>query len=828
MRLIAATSAAAGTLLVTLGVLQSDDRTAFSPHAEVPSAVHRSSASADIPADASAADLNGVVQQYCVRCHSDARMRGNLSLETFDVERSEEQAEVAERMIRKLRAGMMPPSSARRPGSDTLVVLASTLEQAMDEAAESRPNPGSRVFQRLNRADYERSIMDLLGLHVDASEYLPADTRSANFDNIADVQMLSPTLMSAYLNAASDVARFAIGDPDAGEAESTYRIPRLVSQWERVEGAPYGSRGGVSTMHNFPADGTYNFRVSFHHSPEGKLYGQNEPGEQVEISIDGERVRLLPLDRFMAEEDPGGNGLVLETGPIPVRAGPHRVSAVFIPKERGPVDDLFSAHGNSIADTQIGIGYGIRTLPHMRDLVIRGPKETFGVSETPVRRRIFTCRPLSPEEARPCAQSIVTRIATQAYRRPLEDVDLAGLMQFYDQGAEEGGFEAGVRRALEATLASPFFVFRFEDAPGDVGPGEIYELSDVALASRLSFFLWGAPPDEELLRIAERGDLSSEKEIRRQAERMLQDPRAEALGTRFAAQWLRLQDLEQLHPDVVLYPDYDLRLAAAMRRETELFFYNLVAEDRPILELLTADYTYANERLARHYGIPGVVGEDFRKVAYPTNQRRGILGHGSVLAQTSLANRTSPVNRGKWVSEVLLGAPPPPPPPDVPDLDESAPDQGEGRMLSTRERMEQHRQNPTCNSCHRLIDPIGLALDNFDVVGQWRIRENGVAVDPGGELYDGTPLAGPSDLTDALVKYETPVLRNFTANLMAFALGRRVEYYDMPTIRQIVRSAEEHELRASSFILGVVESEAFRMRRVAADVAQEFDENGSH
>ena len=816
MRIIAATSAAAGALLVALGFQTEAVPSALQPV----SYRHASEIGGDEPAD-----LDAVVDQYCVRCHSDSRMRGNLSLETFDVDRSESSPEVAERIIRKLRAGMMPPSSSRRPGGDTLVTLAVTLEEAMDEAAKDRPNPGSRVFQRLNRADYERSIMDLLGLQVDAAQYLPADTRSANFDNIADVQMLSPTLMSAYLNAASDIALFAVGDPDAAETESTYRIPRLVSQWERVEGAPYGSRGGVSTTHNFPADGTYNFRVSFHHSPEGKLYGQNEPGEQVEISIDGERVHLLPLDRFMAEEDPGGNGLVLETGPIPVRAGPHRVSAVFIPKERGPVDDLFSAHDNSIADTQIGIGYGIRTLPHMRDLVIRGPKETFGVSETPVRKRIFTCRPLSPEEARPCALDIVTRLATQAYRRPLEPIDIDGLMQFYDEGAELGGFEMGVRNALEATLASPYFVFRFEDAPTDLEPGETYQLSDVALASRLSFFIWGAPPDEELLNLAEEGDLSSEKALRKQAERMLADPRAEALGTRFAAQWLRLQDLEKLHPDVVLYPDFDLRLADAMRRETALFFYNLVAEDRPVLELLTADYTFANERLARHYGIPGVVGDHFRRVEYPTDQRRGILGHGSVLAQTSLANRTSPVNRGKWVSEVLLGAPPPPPPPDVPPLDESVSGEGQGRMLTTRERMEKHRENPTCNACHSLIDPIGLALDNYDVVGQWRIRENGAPVDPRGELYDGTSLGGPSDLTDALLKYQIPVLRNFTSNLMAFALGRRVEFFDMPAVRKIVREAEENGFRTSSFVLGVVSSEAFRMRRVASDVADDVDEN---
>ena len=776
---------------------------------------------------ASAADLDDVVQQYCVGCHSDRRLTGNLSLESFDVANGHRTAAVTEKMIVKLRAGMMPPAGARRPMGDTLRMLVETLEATVDEAAERAPTPGSRVFQRLNRAEYERSVEALLGLGIDAADYLPEDTKSANFDNIADVQMLSPTLMSAYLNAASDVARLAIGDPYAASKEVVYRIPRLASQTTRVEGAPYGSRGGISVVHNFPADGTYDFRMMFHHSPEGFLFGRNEPGEQVEVSIDGERVALLPLDRFTGESDPDGMGLTLETGPMPVRAGPHRVSAVFIPTERGPVDDLFRPYGFSIPDLQIGIGYGLTMPPHMRDLTIRGPENITGVSDNPVRRGIFTCRPTAPAEARPCAESIVTRLAEQAYRRPLDDVDVQGLMGFYDRGAAEAGFEFGVRRALEAILASPHFVFRVEEMPEGIRDGETYRLSDADLAARLSFFLWGAPPDAELLRLADEEDLSDDEELRRQALRLLDDPRSEALATRFAAQWLRLQDLFKLDPDVQMFPDYDLRLGAAMHRETELFFDHLVREDRPVLELLTADYTFVDERLAKHYGIPGVVGDDFRRVAYPTDHRRGILGHGSVLALTSLANRTSPVIRGKWVAEVLLGAPPPPPPPDVPSLDESAAEATGTRKLTTRERMEMHRANPTCNSCHRLIDPMGLALDNFDVTGAWRIKENGVPVDVRGELYDGTPLAGPADLSDALVAKRISVLRNFTVNLMAYALGRRVEYYDMPQVRQIVEEAEAEGGRMRSFILGVVESEAFQMRR-ASVVADQAQEQGRH
>ncbi len=682
----------------------------------------------------------------------------------------------------------------------------------MDEAARTRGNPGERVFQRLNRAEYARSVESLLGLRVDAAQYLPPDTKSANFDNIADVQMMSPTLMGAFLNAASEVARLAVGDPHAVEKEHTYAIPRLRSQWERVEGAPYGSRGGTSVVHNFPADGTYNFRMSFHHSPEGYLYGRNEPGEQVEVSIDGERVALLPLDRFLAESDPGGQGLNLETGPIPVRAGSHRVSAVFVPKERGPVDDLFSPHGNSIADTQIGIGYGLRMLPHMRDMVIRGPLTVTGVSDFESRRRIFTCRPTTPTEERPCALEILGRLATEAYRRPVDEVDMEGLLEFYDAGAEEEGFEAGIRLALEAILASPHFVFRFESMPEHVEPGSTYQLDATALASRLSFFLWGAPPDEELRQAARDGELSTVEGLRREAERMLDDPRAEALGTRFAAQWLRLQDLEKLHPDVVLYPDYDLRLADALRTETEMFFNHLVEAGRPITELLTADYTFVNERLAEHYGMQGVVGDGFRRVEHANPERRGILGHGSFLAQTSLANRTSPVNRGKWVAEVLLGSPPPPPPPNVPSLDESAEESEGNRMLSTRERLEMHRKNPTCNSCHSLIDPIGIALDNYDVTGKWRLRDNGVAVDTRGELYDGTPLDGPASLVDALLEYETSFLRTFASNLMAYALGRRIEYYDMPGVRALVEKAADEGHSTRAYVLGVVESDAFRLK----------------
>jgi hypothetical protein len=422
------------------------------------------------------------------------------------------------------------------------------------------------------------------------------------------------------------------------------------------------------------------------------------------------------------------------------------------------------------------------------------------------------CRPTVPAEQRPCAEEIISRLAAVAYRRPLTERDVHGLMRFYEEGLRDGGFEIGIRTALQAILASPHFVFRFEEAPKGVRPGSIYRISDIDLATRVSFFLWGTPPDAELRALAVAGDLSDPEVLEGQVSRMLRDGRAEALGTRFAAQWLRLQDLSKVHPDSYWFPDFDQQLADAMRRETEIFFTRLVREDRSVFDLYDADYTYLNERLARHYGIEGVTGDEFRRVEYPDESRRGLLGHASILTLTSHADRTSPVLRGKWVMEVLMGTPPPPPPPGVPDLEESD-GAVDGRRLTTRERMEAHRSSPTCNACHRFIDPIGLALDNYDVTGRWRIRENGAPLDTRGELYDGTPLDGPASLVEALLRRPEPLLRTFTHNLMAYAIGRRVEYYDQPTIRAITRQAEERGFRMSAFVLGVVQSDAFQLQR---------------
>jgi hypothetical protein len=703
---------------------------------------------------------------------------------------------------------MMPPAGSDRPEVSTLMALAASLEGRLDSHAAKNPNPGRRTFQRLNRAEYANAIRELLGLDVDVAAFLPPDTISHNFDNIADVQSVSPTVLEGYLRAASKISRDAVGDPDAAPGSTTYRVPRTASQLAHVEGAPFGTRGGVSVVHNFPADGEYAFRMMLHSIPTGQLYGSTTRGEQLEVSINGARVALLDINPRMSEADP--NGMNLQTPPVMVRAGPQRVSAAFIQRFEGPVDDLLAPIEQTLADTQIGSATGVYTAPHLRDLAILGPQKVTGVSDTPTRRRIFTCRPLTADEDRACATKIISALARQAYRRPVTSEDIDGLLKFYEQGRTRD-FEAGIRTALQAMLASPHFILRIEEAP-KARPGTSYRISAVDLASRLSFFIWAAPPDEALLTAASSGALATPAGLEKQVRRMLADPRASALADRFAAQWLRLQDLEKIHPDPLLYPNYDHTLADAMARETELLFEHIVREDDDVLELLTADYTYVNGRLARHYGIPNVVGTAFQRVPLADENRRGLLGHGSVLTMTSVADRTSPVLRGKWVLEVLFGSPPPPPPDDVPDLNETKTASG-NRLLSVRERLEAHRANPACTSCHKVIDPLGLALENFDVTGAWRIKDSFVSVDSSGVLFDGSKLDGPVALREALLKHKETVLRTFTENLMAYSLGRRLEAFDMPTVRSIVRTASTSNNKFSSFVLGIVKSPAFQMMR---------------
>jgi len=711
-------------------------------------------------------------------------------------------------MIRKLRAGMMPPRTSRQPDSATRMALVTALETTLD-AAQTTPNPGHRTFQRLNRAEYAAAVRSLFGVDIDASAYLPADTISAGFDNIADVQMPSATVMQGYLRAAAFVSRVVVGDATSDPTSTTFDVARTQSQKARVEGAPFGTRGGTVVTHNFLADGKYKFQMLLHGEPAGLLFGRTVREIHMEVAIDGERAALVKVDRWLSESDP--DGLMLTTEPILVKAGPHRVAATFIQEFEGIEDDLIKPIDHTLADTQIGVGYGVTTLPHLRNLAIVGPFDVKGVSDNVARRKIFSCRPAAPApaQAEPCARRIVERLATEVYRRPVTATDVAQLMPFYQQGAKKDGFDAGIRTALQAMLSSLHFVFRTEEIPAGVAPGAVYKISDVDLASRLSFFLWGSIPDRELIDLAAKSALSRPEVYEQQVRRMLADPRAEALATRFAAQWLRLQDLHKVEPDALAFPYFDELLAESMQRETELLFNHVVRADRPLLELVTADYTFVNERLARHYGLPGVTGPAFRQVAYADESRRGLLGHGSILTLTSHGNRTSPVLRGKWVMEVLLGSPPPPPPPFVPDLDKTS-ESKDGKFLSVAQQMFEHRNNPACMSCHVVIDPIGLALDNFDVTGAFRIKDRGVPVDTSGELYDGTALKGAADLRAALVARSDVIVTHFTEMLMAYALGRRVEHYDMPTIRRIVRETASRDYRVPSLILSVAQSAAFR------------------
>jgi len=760
------------------------------------------------PVDAS------LVKTYCVGCHSDRGKAGGLSLVSFDPARAADSPDVAEKMVRKLSAGMMPPAGMKRPEPAVVSAFVKGLEARLDQAAAARPNPGWRPFQRLTRVEYANAVKDLLDLDIDPTLYLPPDTNSHGFDNVAEAQSFSPALFEGYLRAASQISRLAVGDRGATATSATYRIPQFESQMRHVEGTPFGARGGMSVVHTFPADGDYVFQVILVRTVSGELYGntaialasRNEP---VEVLLNGERVAEMEVHAGMNDSDE--KAMTVQSPPVHIKAGPQRIAVVFPQHFAGPVDDLLSPIDSTLIDTRIGTGFGITALPHIQDVTIQGPMRVTGVSETPSRQRIFSCRPTSGNEEEKCAVTIAKRLTDQAFRGAATPADLQDAMRFYSEGRAHGTFEDGVRLMVQSVLANPRFVFRAERAPAAAAASGAYRITDIELASRLSFFLWGTVPDQELIQAALQKKLSTRTGLQAEVKRMLADPRAEALSSRFASQWLRLQDIDKIRPDGLFYPYWDRSLSQAFRKETELFFGSIVREDKSIRDLLTADYSYVNERIARHYGIPNVTGDEFRRVTLPET-RRGILGQGSVLLLTSVADRTSPVQRGKWVMQVLLGSPPPPPPPNVPTLEETKDADG-ARVLSVRQRMESHRSNPACTSCHKVIDPLGLALENFDVTGRWRNNDRGVPVDTTGELYDGTKIDGPAGLRAALMKYQDTLWRNFTENLMTYALGRQMEFYDMPTIRGIVRDASRQDYRVSAFILGVVESPAFRMTR---------------
>jgi hypothetical protein len=805
--------------IVALGSDAPSSATA-SVYAHAPKAIREATRSAD-PA-VLPEDLTVVVGQYCVVCHSDRLLTGNLTLQGFDVAEAVADAEVAEKMIRKLRLGMMPPPGMPRPGGDTLRALVETLEDRIDQAAASTPNPpGTRRFQRLNQGEYERVIRDLLGLDVDADRWLPGDRFVNSYDTWSDVQIQAAATLEAYLSAAEDLSRMAIGVGDQlpPTISANYRVPGEVSQhaWDRVEGAPYGTRGGAVVLHHFPVAAEYVFSVK-------TGFGQGTRPEDVDISIDGESVAVLGLPVVARVS---GGSPAIRSEPIFVSAGQHEVSVAFIRSMEGPYEDLLSPHDLSAGGSTRGgwANHGITGLPHLAEFAIDGPYnpapgETSGDARS--REIIFSCYPSIPDEELSCAESILSRFASEAYRRPLTAEDLTDLMSFYEDGREDGNFELGIRGALQWVLSSPSFIFRLERQPEGLGQGETYALSDGDLASRLSFFIWGTGPDGELLELAEKGKLNDRGVLEGQVMRMLADPRSESLATRFAAQWLRLEELDLKRPLPEAFPDFNLTVSESMRRETELLFDHLVREDRSFFELFTADYTFVNEPLARHYGIPSPGSDnEFEKVAISDPNKLGILGQGSVLTVTSFDERTSPVIRGKWVMEVILGSPPPPPPPNVPSLDATV-EASESRILTTRERLEIHRASPTCNACHQFMDPIGLALDNFDGVGRWRVRdENGVSLNTESKFYDGTVISGPVDLRDVILQRPEQVVRSFVNNLFGYAIGRRPGYLDQPTVRVIERKAKANDYRMSSFILGVVQSDAFRMRQADAVMADD-------
>ena len=751
-----------------------------------------------------------LVDRYCVTCHNDRLETGGFSFEPLDVAAVAAHPEAWEKVVRKLRAGAMPPRPRPRPDQETYDGFRAWLEGELDAAAAAGPNPGrTETFHRLSRTEYRNAVRDLFALDVRVDDLLPADDTSYGFDNIAGVLGVSPTLMERYLSAARKISRLAVASPVPSPTAETFRIASDLGQDRRMEGLPFGTRGGTVIDYNFPEDAEYIFEVL----PDGPL--RIEPHD-LEITIDGERIALLTVGKAPDPDDPRGLYTPeIETLEVraPVTAGPHEVGIAFLRKTSAEPEGIRKLYLRPF--TGEGSGGDSRYQPYVESVTIAGPYESSGarpVEGTPSRERIFTCRPARGEAAEEtaCAREILSAVARRAYRRPVGEDDVARLLIFYDRGRAAGSFDTGIEMALRRLLVSPEFLFRVERDPEGVAAGESYRVSDLELASRLAFFLWSSIPDDELLNVAERRELSVPEVFEAQIRRMLADPRSEALVGNFAGQWLTLRNAAAVQPDEDAFPDFGEGLRRAFRRETELLFGSVLREDRSTLDLLAADYTFVNERLARHYGIPNVRGSHFRRVALDDEARGGLLGHGSILTVTSYANRTSPVNRGKWVLENILGTPPPPPPPDVPDLETA---EG-GQALSMREAMEQHRANPVCASCHRLMDPLGLSLENFDAIGRWRDRsETRGAIDGTGELPDGTPFDGPAGLKAALLRHPDRFVTTVTEKLLTYALGRGIEYYDAPAVRAIVRAAAGDGYRLSSLVKGVVRSAPFQMRR---------------
>ena len=756
-----------------------------------------------------------LLDRYCVNCHNDRLRTGGLALDSLNLDHVGEAPEVWEKVARKLRAGVMPPAGRPRPDQPAYDDLAGWLESALDSAAAANPNPGrTEPFHRLNRAEYRNAVRDLLALDIDIAEWLPPDDASYGFDNIAGVLKMSPTLMDRYLSASRHISRIAVGAPVSAELVDTYRLRPDAPQDQRLEGLPFGTRGGTRIRHNFPVDGIYVIHTRLSRRAGN---GANEDiarfdeSHDLELTLDGARVEVFTLAGSPTTEEDARRSSLYGVASrkdldeswqvrLPVKAGPRDIQVTFL------------ARSSVVDDREVRLPFerpihysDERRQPYLGEVVIRGPFDSSGSGDTPSRRRIFVCQPDSADDDPTCARTILETLAHRAYRRPVTDGDLEPLLAFYREGTAEGGFDAGIQRALEFLLVSPDFLFRVERDPENVPPNTAYRINDLELATRLAFFLWSSIPDAELLELAEPAVLD------RQVRRMLADSRSDALVSNFAAQWLFLRNLPAVTPDPRQFPDFDEGLREAMRRETELFVEIIIREDRAVTEFLTADYTFVNERLARHYGIPHVQGSHFRRITLPDDTRGGLLGHASILTVTAYPHRTSPVLRGKWVLENILGTPPPPPPPDVPPLEDSP---GPTQVLSMRERMAQHRSNPTCAACHAMMDPPGLSLENFDAIGRWRSVDASFSpIGASGVLPDGTAFDGAAGLRQALLRRPEQFITTLAEKLLTYALGRGVEYYDAPALRAILRDAARDDNRFSSLVLAIVNSTPFQMRR---------------
>ena len=750
-----------------------------------------------------------VIQEYCVRCHNERALTGGLALDTTNVENVGEHVEVWEKAVRKLRARAMPPAGMPRPDESGYTTLLSYLTAELDALAAATPHPGrTDTFRRLNRTEYQNAIRDLLALDVDVTALLPRDDASYGFDNVS-VAGLSPTLMERYLSAAQKVSRLAIGSPVASPGSHVVVLPADLTQEDHFDGLPFGTRGGTAVSHNFPRGGAYDIKVRLARNRNENVEGLTEPHE-MEITLDGERLQLFTitpnrnrLGSYYADEAVD-RGLEVR---VPVEAGPHVVGVTFLKKNSALIETTrqpYLAHFNMDRHP--------RVQPAVHSVAITGPVDPTDAGETPSRSRIFVCRPASAADEAGCARTVISTLARRAYRRPVTDQDLEVPLAFYRDARADGGFEAGIETALRALLTSTEFLFRIERDPEGLAPGTPYRISDLELASRLSFFLWSSLPDDELLDVAVRGELAEPAGLDAQVRRMLADPRAETLTTNFAGQWLYLRNLDAANPNLRLFPDFDDNLRQGFRRETELLFESIVEEDRSVVDLLRADYTFLNERLAKHYDIPNVYGDHFRRVTVgEESPRAGLLGHGSILTVTSYATRTSPVLRGKWVLDNILGMPPPPPPPNVPPLEETQPG---STPRSMRERMAQHRVNPQCAVCHQLMDPAGLSMENFDAIGRWRARgEDGTSIDASGSLPGSHTFDGVAGLKRVVLARPEVFVATMTEKLLTFGLGRGIDYHDGPAVRKIVREAARDDYRFSSLILAIAESTPFQMRR---------------